>query len=84
MAPRLGEKYDVEIETVSKPREEYKTQEYAATNQPVAPAIVVGDELVVQGKDVEEHQVEEAICRHLGLEPPQPEKKGILGRFLGS
>jgi hypothetical protein len=26
--PRVGEKYDIEIETMSKPKEEYNTQDY--------------------------------------------------------
>ena len=28
MMPRLGEKYDIEIETISKPRADYNTDEY--------------------------------------------------------
>jgi len=42
----------VEIETISKPRQEYRTEEYARLGLPPAPAIMVGDELVVQGYDV--------------------------------
>ncbi|EFI35642.1 conserved hypothetical protein [Desulfonatronospira thiodismutans ASO3-1] len=82
MMPRLGEKYDVEIETVSKPMQEYHTDEYFEQDLPVAPAVMVGDEVVVEGANVDEYTVEEAICRHLGLQPP--EKKGFLGRMFGS
>jgi hypothetical protein len=28
MMPRLGEKYDIEMEAISKPKEEYNTDEY--------------------------------------------------------
>jgi hypothetical protein len=82
MIPRLGEKYKVEIETISKPRHEYRTEEYARLGLPPAPAIMVGDELVVQGCDVDEDKVEAAICRHLGLLEPEQQKKGILDRFF--
>ena len=82
MIPRLGKKYKVEIETISKPNQEYRTEEYARLGLPAAPAIMVGDELVVQGCDVAEEKVEAAICRHLGLPEPEPRKKGILDRLF--
>jgi hypothetical protein len=82
MIPRLGEKYKVEIETISKPRKEYRTEEYARSGLPTAPAIMVGDDLVVQGCDVDEAKLEAVICRHLGLSEPEQQKKGILGRLL--
>jgi len=80
--PRLGEKYDIEIETMSKPREEYNTDEYLELGLPVAPAVIVGQEIVVAGADVSEEDLEAAICKRLGLSPPEPEKKGILDRVL--
>jgi hypothetical protein len=39
-------------------------------NLPKAPAIIVGDEVVVEGSDIHEHKLETAICRHLGLPEP--------------
>nr|WP_291320553.1 hypothetical protein [Desulfonatronospira sp.] len=81
MMPRLGEKYDVEIETVSKPMEDYQTDEYFEQDLPVAPAVMVEEEILVEGSNIDEHEVEKAICYHLGLKPP--EKKGFLGRVLG-
>jgi hypothetical protein len=72
----------VEIETISKPFQAYRTEEYAKLGLPLAPAIMVGDELVVQGCDVDENKVEAAICRHLGLPEPEPQKKGILDRLF--
>ncbi len=68
--PRLGGKYSVYIETFSKPKAEYLTDEYFALDQPVAPAVMVGEEIVVEGTDVEEHTVEACICRHLELSEP--------------
>ncbi|MFZ0942849.1 MAG: hypothetical protein WB930_13060 [Syntrophobacteraceae bacterium] len=72
----------MEIETISKPFQDYRTGEYAKLGLPLAPAIMVGDELVVQGCDVDEDKLETAICRHLGLPEPEPQKKGILDRLF--
>jgi hypothetical protein len=82
MMPRLGEKYDIEFETISKPREEYQTDEYFELDLPVAPAVMVGEEILVEGSDVSEHNLEAVICRHLGLPPPEQKRKGLLGRMF--
>jgi hypothetical protein len=82
MMPRLGEKYDIEMEITSKPKPEYLTEEYFALDLPVAPAIMVGEEIVTEGKDVDDHTVETAICRQLGLAEPALEKKGVLGQLF--
>ena len=82
MTPRLGEKYDVEIESISKPKEVYMTDEYFELDLPVAPAVMVGDEIVVEGSDVSEYELEAAVCRHLGLAEPDLEKKGFMGRLF--
>jgi hypothetical protein len=82
MMPRLGQKYEIELETISKPKAEYQTDEYFELDLPVAPAVMVGDEIVVEGSDVEEEELETIICRHLGLPPPEPPKKGVLGRLF--
>ncbi len=83
MMPRLGGKYDVDITVTSKPKDEYQTDEYFDLDLPVAPAVMVGDEVVVEGADISEHEVEVCICRHLGLPEPHLEKKGLLNRILG-
>lgn len=84
MMPRLGTKYDIEIEVNSRPKAEYLTDEYFALDLPVAPAVMVGDEIITEGKDVDDHTLEMAICRQLGLPEPTPEeKKGVLGRLFG-
>lgn len=84
MLPRLGGKYDIDIEIISRPKTEYLTDEYFALDLPVAPAIMVGEEIITEGKDVESHTVETAICRHLGLpEPKSGSERGVLGRLLG-
>jgi len=82
MMPRLGRKYTIEIETISKPKAEYLTDEYFALDLPAAPAVMVGEEIVVEGADVTEAALEATICRHLGLPPPEPDKKGLLDRFF--
>jgi hypothetical protein len=78
MMPRLGQRYQLEIETISKPNAEYVTDEYFELNLPVAPAVMVGEEIVVEGSDIPEDELEAVICRHLGLPPPEPQKKGVL------
>ena len=79
MIPGLGDKYEVEIETIAKPQDEYMTDEYFELDLPAAPAVMVGDEIVVEGTDVSELDLEKVICRHLDLPEPQPSKKGFLG-----
>lgn len=71
MMPRLGTKYGVKIEVISKPRAEYQTDTYFELDLPVAPAIMVVDEIVVEGGNVSQHEVETCICRHLGIPGPE-------------
>jgi hypothetical protein len=81
MMPRLGEKYQVEIEVISKPNSEYLTDDYFALDLPVAPAVMIGDDILVEGSDISDFELESALCRNLGL--PVPEKKSMLSRLLG-
>jgi hypothetical protein len=84
MMPSLGSKYEIAIEVYSRPKAEYHTDEYFALDIPVAPAIMVGDEIVTEGKDVDDYTIEAVICRQLGLPDPEPESgKGIIGRLFG-
>jgi predicted HAD superfamily phosphohydrolase YqeG len=84
MMPRLGDKYeDIEIEVISKPMAEYQNDAYFELDLPVAPAVMVGDEIVVEGSNVAQEKVETVICRCLGMPEPEPQKKGILGRLFG-
>ena len=80
--PRLGQRYELEIETISKPNAEYLTDEYFELDLPVAPAVMVAEEIVVEGSDIPEDELEAVICRHLGLPPPKAEKKRIIGRLF--
>ena len=83
MMPRLGQKYELEVEVLSKPIAEYNTDEYFELELPVAPAIMVDDQIVVEGSDVSEEKLENAIRAKLGQEPIVIEKKGVLGRLFG-
>ena len=80
--PRLGNEYEIEVEVTSKPKGDYLTDEYFALDLPVAPAIMVGEEIITEGKDVDDHEVEAAICRQLGLPEPTKKKKGFLSKVL--
>jgi len=46
--------------------------EYMKLGLPMAPAVMVGDEIIVQGCEVAEEKVEAAICRQLNLAEPRP------------
>jgi hypothetical protein len=83
MMPRLGQKYEIEVEILSKPIAEYNTDEYFELELPVAPAIMVDDQILVEGSDVSEEKLENAIRAKLGLEAIVIEKKGVLGRLFG-
>jgi hypothetical protein len=83
MVPRLGQKYECEVEVISKPIADYQTDEYFELDLPTAPAIMVGEEIVVEGADVAEDELEAVICRHLGLAAPEPQKQGLLKRLFG-
>lgn len=73
--PRLGEKYDIDIETIAKPKAEYMTDEYFELDLPVAPAVMVGEEIVVEGSDVSDKELETVICKKLDLPLPESKKK---------
>ena len=85
MMPRLGAKYkDIEIEVTSKPIAEYQNDDYFELDLPVAPAVMVGDEIVVEGSNLAQEKVETVICRCLGMPEPEPKKKGLLGKLFGN
>jgi len=80
--PRLGNEYEIEVEVTAKPKGDYLTDEYFALDLPVAPAIMVGEEIITEGKDVNDYEVEAAICRQLELPEPTKKKKGFLSKVL--
>ena len=82
MMPGLGEKYEIQIETVSKPKADYLTDAYFELDLPVAPAVMVEEEILVEGSDISQEVLESAICRHLGLPEPDETKKGLFNRLL--
>ena len=84
MIPVLGQKYDIHIEVTSKPKAVYLTDEYFERDLPVATAGMVGDEIVVEGSDVGQFEVESAICRDLDLPPPTPEEKVFFKNLIKS
>ncbi len=65
MMPRLGAKYDIDIETIEKPKDEYMTDEYFELDLPVAPAVMIGDEIIVEGTDIRKRKLEAAIQARL-------------------
>jgi hypothetical protein len=65
MMPRLGKKFQIDIETIEKPIDDYMTDEYFELDLPVAPAVMVGDEIVIEGTDVSKSKLENVIKEHL-------------------
>ena len=65
----MGEKYEMEVETVSKSREEYQSDTYRASGLPAAPAVMVDGEVAAQGPEITVEKLEAVIRRHLGLPP---------------
>jgi hypothetical protein len=60
MMPSLGAKYQIEIEVVSKPKAEYTTDEYFELDLPVAPAVMVEDEILVEGSDISRKELDQS------------------------
>ncbi len=81
MIPGLGEKYEIKIETMSKPKAEYMTDEYFELDLPIAPAVMVEDEILGEGSDISQLMLESAICRHIDLPVPEETKKGLFNRL---
>ena len=57
----------MDVETVSKSKEEYQTEAYKASGLPAAPAVMVEDDVAGQGPEISEEKIEAAIRRHLKL-----------------
>lgn len=82
MASRLDAEYPLEIEVISKPRAEYQSMEYAKLDLPIAPAIMLDDDVLVEGSDVQEEVLVGAIRTRLGMPPLETENSGIPGRLF--
>ena len=69
MASRLGTDYPIEFEIISKPRAEYQSAEWAASELPCAPAIMIAGEVLVEGSDISEEKLAALVRQELGLAP---------------
>ncbi len=69
MMPRLGARYELEVEEISRSREQYQSDQYKASGLPPAPAVMVEEEIVGQGAGLSAEGLEAVIRRHLGLPP---------------
>jgi hypothetical protein len=65
MLPRLGGIEGVKVEVTSLPREEYRDDRYRRLGLPAAPAIMIDDEVVVQGVDIAEERLRELLAARL-------------------
>ncbi len=78
----MGAEYPVEVETIAKPKAEYQSDEWAELDLPCAPAIMIGEDILVERSDVSEEKIVGAIRAQLGMPPLEPDKKGILSRLF--
>lgn len=67
MLPRLGGLDGVEIEVISKPRAEYQGELYRRSGFPPAPAVMLDDEVVVQGGPITEERLCDLIAARQGV-----------------
>jgi len=65
--PRLGARYELEVEEISRSREAYQSKAYKAAGLPAAPAVMVEDEIAGHGPSLSEEGVDAVIRRHLEL-----------------
>jgi hypothetical protein len=65
MLPRLGARFPLEVQYLTQTREYYQSEAHRASGLPPAPAVIVNDATVIQGPEISEEQIEEAIRRHL-------------------
>lgn len=63
----MGRKYEFGVEIISRPKAEYQSDEYIKSGLPVAPAVMVGEELVGPGPEISEEKLETVIGRFLNL-----------------
>ena len=60
--PRLGDLKGTKIEVVSKPRVEYKSEGYRRDGFPPARAVMLNDEVLVQGEPIDEKRLCDLIA----------------------
>lgn len=65
MAPGPSAKYSLEIETETHTGDHYKTDVWFDTDLSRAPAIMLGDDMIVEGGDIPEDELEGEILSRL-------------------
>jgi hypothetical protein len=61
MLPRVGEEAEIEIKIIARTRQEFQSAAYAELGLPRAPAIMINDEMIAAGQDIEEHRLLQEI-----------------------
>ncbi len=61
IAPGLSAKYALDVETVIHSREHYRSDEWLETDLPGAPSIMIDDDVIVEGSDISEAELENEI-----------------------
>lgn len=66
--PRLGKNLKIAVEVSSRPRSEYQSSDYAALGLPKAPAIMIDNEVLVEGQDIAEEEIEARVRQWLAVQ----------------
>ena len=61
MMPGLGDKFGIDIEIVEKSRDEYRSESYIETKLPVAPAIMIDEDVIEARNNITLSQLEKMI-----------------------
>ena len=65
MLPGLEEIRGFKIEVISKPKQEYKTKEWIRGGLPVAPSIMIDNEIIVEKSNIELEDLKTIIISYL-------------------
>lgn len=59
--PGLGDKFGIDIEIVEKSRDEYRSESYIETKLPVAPTIMIDEDVIEARNNITLSQLEKMI-----------------------
>ena len=65
IVPGLGDKFGIEIEIVEKTRDEYLSESYIGTKLPVAPSIMIDEEVIDAHSIIARSQLEKIIANRI-------------------
>lgn len=61
----MSAKHSVNVEIVTHTRDYYRSDEWSETDLPCAPAIMIDDDVIVEGENISEEDLESEIAQRL-------------------